>query len=111
MASRRGAQVGCDVNPLVESFERIGSTWRLVVLDRLYGEEMRFNELKRSVDANSRTLARVLDELTEEGLVDRRVEEAAPVASYYRLTEKGAALQPVFESLETWGEEWLAATE
>jgi DNA-binding HxlR family transcriptional regulator len=99
--------MGSNVRPLVESFDRIGSPWRLVVLDSLYGEEMRFNELKRSTGANTSTLARVLDNLEDDGLVERRIEEASPVATYYRLTEKGKALKPVIRSLTEWAEEWL----
>jgi len=34
------------------------------------------------------------------GLVERRTEAAALVATYYSLTEKGAALRPVFDELD-----------
>ena len=44
--------------------------------------------------------------LQEAGLVNRRVEDK-PIATYYSLTEKGAALCPVFSELEGWAEEWL----
>jgi DNA-binding HxlR family transcriptional regulator len=95
--------------PIVESLEQIGSRWRLVVLHDLAEGEKRFNELKRSTDASSRTLSRVLDDLEEMDFVDRRLEEDAPVATYYSLTEKGESLCPVFEEIESWAEEWLAA--
>ncbi len=91
---------------IVEAIDAIGSKWRLVVLSDLYGEEKRFNELKRSTGASSRTLSRVLDDLEEAGLVARRVEDK-PLATYYSLTEKGASLCPVFEELADWAEDWL----
>jgi len=91
---------------VVETVERIGSEWRLIVLYNLADGEQRFNELKRSTGANSRTLSRVLDDLEEAGLVDRRVEDR-PIATYYSLTERGEALCPVFDSLEAWSDEWL----
>lgn len=75
--------------PVIESIELIGSQWRLAVLHELLEGEQRFNELKRSTGANARTLSRVLDDLGEMGFVDRRIEEDAPIASYYSLTEKG----------------------
>ena len=93
--------------PVVESMEQIGSKWRLVVLHDLQDGEKRFNELKRSTEASSRTLSRVLDDLQENGLVHRRLEEDAPVATYYRLTEKGESLCPVFDQIERWAEDWL----
>lgn len=95
--------------PLVDSLEQIGSKWRLVVLHELLNGERRFNELKRETDANARTLSRVLDDLQETGFVDRRMEEDAPVATYYSLTSKGESLAPVFEEIDSWAQEWLAA--
>jgi DNA-binding HxlR family transcriptional regulator len=93
---------------VVESLERIGSQWRLVVLHDLQDGEKRFNELKRSTGANARTLSRVLDDLGESGFVDRRMEPDAPVATYYSLTPRGESLRPVFDAIEDWADEWLA---
>ncbi|WP_096388860.1 winged helix-turn-helix transcriptional regulator [Halopenitus persicus] len=95
--------------PVVDSIEQIGSRWRLVVLHELQNGEVRFNELKRSTDANARTLSRVLEDLQETGFVERRLEEDAPVATYYSLTPKGESLCPVFDAIEGWADEWLAA--
>jgi DNA-binding HxlR family transcriptional regulator len=92
---------------VVEALEQIGSPWRLVVLYDLQTGEQRFNELKRSTDANSRTLSRVLDDLQETGFVERRREPDAPVASYYSLTAKGESLCPVFDEIEAWADDWL----
>lgn len=92
---------------VIDSIQQIGSQWRLIVLHDLQEGEKRFNELKRSTDASSRTLSRVLNDLQELGFVDRRMEEDAPVATYYSLTEKGRSLCPVFDEIEAWAEEWL----
>ena len=94
--------------PVVEAVEQIGSQWRLVVLYDLQEGEKRFNELKRSTGASSRTLSRVLDDLQELALVDRRLEEDAPVATYYSLTDKGESLCPVFDAIGDWAREWIA---
>ncbi|TKR27765.1 winged helix-turn-helix transcriptional regulator [Natronomonas salsuginis] len=93
--------------PVVESMEQIGSKWRLLVLHDLQDGEKRFNEIKRSTNANSRTLSRVLDDLGETGFVERRLEEDAPVATYYSLTPKGRSLCPVFDEIEAWADSWL----
>lgn len=95
-----------EVCAVVEAVEQIGSQWRLIVLHDLADGEQRFNELKRSTSASSRTLSRVLDDLQDAGLVDRRVENK-PLATHYSLTEKGFALCPVFTDLEEWADEWL----
>jgi DNA-binding HxlR family transcriptional regulator len=106
--AQRAAEAGDDdVCPVVDSVEQIGSQWRLVVLHDLQEGEKRFNELKRSTEANARTLSRVLDDLQESGFVARRLEEDAPVATYYSLTAKGRSLGPVFAEIEQWADEWL----
>jgi DNA-binding HxlR family transcriptional regulator len=43
------------------------------------------------------------------GFVNRRLEEDAPVATYYSLTAKGASLCPVFDAIGSWADEWLGA--
>lgn len=97
-------QGACSV---VQAVNEIGSEWRLIVLyDLVDADEKRFNELKRSTGASSRTLSRVLDDLEETGLVDRRVEDR-PIATYYSLTESGASLCPIFDELERWADEHL----
>ncbi len=96
-----------EVCPVIDAVEQIGSQWRLVVLHDLHEGEKRFNELKRSTDANARTLSRVLDDLQESGFVERRLEEDAPVATYYSLTSKGESLAPVFDEIESWANEWM----
>ena len=96
---------------VIDSLEQIGSKWRLVVLHDLQEGEKRFNELKKSTSASSRTLSRVLDDLQEMDFVERRMEEDAPVATYYSLTAKGRSLCPVFESIESWADEWVEVSE
>lgn len=92
---------------VIESFDMIGSKWKLIIINDLQNGEKRFNELKRSTEASSRTLSRVLQDLQEDGIVEKRVEDGNPVASYYSLTEKGLSLCPVFEEIDEWAEEWL----
>lgn len=96
-----------EICPSVEAAKQVCSKWRLIVIRDLEDGEKRFNELKRSTGANSRTLSRVLDTLGERSLVDRREEEQPP-GTYYSLTEKGEALTPVFAELDTWATDWLS---
>ena len=106
-ATTEAAEESRDVCPVVDTIDEIGSKWRLIVLHDLQGGEKRFNELKRSTEASSRTLSRVLDDLSELDLVERRVESDAPIATYYSLTEKGVALCPVFDEIEAWATDYI----
>ncbi|MFB6193744.1 MAG: winged helix-turn-helix transcriptional regulator, partial [Halobaculum sp.] len=106
MSSEDAAAKNPEACSVVRAVEEIGSVWRLIVLHDLRDGEKRFNELKRSTGANSRTLSRVLDDLEDAGLVARRVEDR-PIATFYSLTEAGRRLAPVFEELEAWAEGYL----
>lgn len=103
----RFAAVDPQACPTAETLDTIGTQWRLHVLRDLQDGEMRFNELKESTGASSRTLSQTLDALMDAGLVERRTEEAAPIAVYYELTEKGTDLRPVFEELDAWAVKWI----
>jgi DNA-binding HxlR family transcriptional regulator len=98
-----------EICPVARAFEITGSKWRLTVLRclHLWGEQ-RFTELQETSTADSTTLSRVLGELEERNLINRRLEDR-PIATYYDLTERGEALAGVFEEFEEWALEWTAA--
>lgn len=99
-------RLNAEACPVVETLDRVGTTWRLNVLLDLREGEKRFNDLKRSTGARSKTLSEALEALTDHGFVERRVEPEAPIAVYYGLTEKGEALCPVLDDLAAWAAEW-----
>ena len=88
--------------PVVRAVETVGTPWRLHVVYALRDGELRFNELKRAIGARSKTLSAALDELVDAGVVERRMEEDAPVAVYYRLNEAGHDLADVLADLGAW---------
>jgi DNA-binding HxlR family transcriptional regulator len=94
--------------PVVNAITDIGTPWRLNVIYALQEGEHRFNELKRATDARSKTLSEALEELGEAGIVARRMEEDAPVAVYYSLTEKGRELSDVLAAFDDWARRWGA---
>lgn len=93
--------------PAVQAVETVGTPWRLQILYALRDAELRFNELKRATGGRSKTVSDTLDVLTEEGLVTRRTEEAAPIAVYYQLTEKGNTLVGQLDHISEWAVEWM----
>lgn len=105
------AKLNAAACPTVESLDVIGTQWRLNVLYDLQDGEKRFNELKESTGASSRTLSQTLDTLEEYGLVTERSERADPIAVYYRLTEEGEGLESVFSELDAWAREHMDVTE
>jgi DNA-binding HxlR family transcriptional regulator len=93
--------------PVVQAVETVGTTWRLQILYALRESELRFNELKRATGGRSKTVSDALDVLTDEDLITRRTEEAAPIAVYYRLTEKGKTLLSRLDEVSQWAVEWM----
>lgn len=98
-----------EICPVARAFEIVGSKWRLTVLRslHLYGEQ-RFSELQETTTADSATLSRILKDLEEQELINRRLQDR-PIATYYNLTERGASLTGVFEEFEAWAFEYTAA--
>jgi DNA-binding HxlR family transcriptional regulator len=93
--------------PVVQAVETVGTPWRLQILYALRDAELRFNEIKRATGGRSKTVSDALEILTEEGLVTRRTEEAAPIAVYYQLTEKGNTLLGRLDHISQWAVEWM----
>ncbi len=67
-----------------------------------------FNNIKKALDGiSSNLLSERLKELEEQGLVVSELYSAHPPRYQYTLTEKGEALEPVFNSLLIWGSSHL----
>ncbi|QGX93712.1 transcriptional regulator [Haloplanus rallus] len=81
------------------------------MLYALRDPELRFDELERATGGRSKTVSDALDVLSENDLITRRTEEAAPIAVYYRLTEKGETLVSRLDDVSQWAVEWMDAVD
>jgi len=97
--------------PVLQTLETVGTQWRLQVLYALQGSELRFNELKRATGGRSKTLSDALEVLVDEDLIERRTEEAAPIAVYYQLSAKGETLVERLDDVSQWAVEWMDGVE
>ena len=93
--------------PVVQALDTVGTQWRLQILYALRDSELRFNELRRATGGRSKTVSDALDVLTDSGLITHRTEEAAPIAVYYGLTDKGGALVSQLDDVRQWAVEWM----
>ena len=85
----------------------LSGKWTILILHELSLGAKKFNELKREIDITHSTLAKHLKLLVEEGLVQRKVFPEVPPHVEYSLTEIGKSFQPVLDSIETWGNEYI----
>lgn len=95
--------------PITTTAAVIGKKWHPVLVHRLLEHgPSGFNELKENVDGiSSKVLSDSLEDLQENGLVDREVISEQPFRVQYSLTERGSSLEPVIDAMADWGETHL----
>ncbi|HCN50340.1 MAG TPA: transcriptional regulator [Chryseobacterium sp.] len=83
---------------------KIGGRWKLLILDKLKTEKLRFSELRKSISGiTERMLTLQLRELEKEGLVKRTVYAQVPPRVDYELTDIARELIPIWQLLSEWG--------
>ena len=88
--------------------ELIGRRWSGAILFLLLKQKCRFATLRDAIpDITDRMLSERLQELEEEGLVDRTVVPETPVRVEYSLTRKGRALTDAMNAIAEWAEKWI----
>lgn len=99
---------GC---PMAAAFAAIGGRWKLTLLYWLARGDAHFAELRRRcVPITAKVLAEQLRELEAEGLIHRVETGPVPAPVVYRLSQYGATVIPVVESVRIWGETHLEQT-
>jgi len=89
--------------PVEEALRLLTGKWRLLILFRLSQGPQRFNALQRALSpVTQKVLTASLRRLETDGLVWRRSAMTVPPEVAYGLTDRGAALGPVFEVLGQW---------
>ena len=95
---------------VAKALDVVGDRWTLLIVRELLLQgPCRYTDLKNGLPGiATNLLADRLAQLEEAGLV-RREEAAPPVATtLFRLTEAGAELEPVLNSLGAWGIRYMA---
>ncbi len=68
----------------------------------------RFATLRDAIpDITDRMLSERLQELEQEGIVERTVVPETPVRVEYSLTKKGRALAAAMDAIAEWAEKWI----
>ena len=96
---------GC---PVEATLDLIDGKWKGVILYHLQDGPVRFNALRRGLPGiTQRMLTKQLRELEQGGLILRQVFAEVPPRVEYRLSPLGETMQPVIETLKSWGETYL----
>ena len=92
--------------------ELIGRRWTGAIIFVLLKSRCRFATLRDAIpDITDRMLSERLQELEQEGLVERSVVPDTPVRVEYSLTKKGRALAEAIGSIAAWAEKYVAIPE
>jgi DNA-binding HxlR family transcriptional regulator len=88
--------------------ELIGRRWTGAIIYVLLRARCRFATLREAIpDITDRMLSERLQELEDEGVVERTVVPATPVRVEYALTKKGRELSSAFDAIGAWAEKWV----
>ena len=93
--------------PIARATDLIGDWWTPLILRNAIMGQRRFDELQESLGVPRAILARRLQRLVAEGLLEKRLYEERPPRYEYELTDKGRAFWDVLAALWRWGEDWL----
>ena len=99
----RHKHLPADCRAVSEVLARVGDKWSVLVVTRLGGGPLRFNELRRSIGGISqRMLTLTLRALERDGLVARTVQPTNPPRVDYALTRLGRSLLEPVSELGSW---------
>jgi len=92
--------------------ELIGRRWNGAIIFLLLKQTCRFATLRDGIpDITDRMLSERLQELEQEGVVDRVVVPDTPVRVEYSLSKKGKALAEAIDSISNWAEKYVSLPE
>src|ERR1044072_7953309 len=87
--------------------ELIGRRWTGAIIYCLLKSKCRFATLRDAIpDITDRMLSDRLQELAQEGIVERTVIPDRPVGVEYALTGKGRALGTAVDAIADWAHKW-----
>src|SRR5438046_3217242 len=93
-----------------QASELIGRRWTGAIIFVLLRSRCRFATLRDAIpDITDRMLSERLQELEQEGILERTVVPETPVRVEYALTKKGRALATVMDAIGEWAHKWTEA--
>jgi len=91
-------------SPIASALRLIGGKWKIMILDNLLFKQMRFGELKRSLNGiTSQMLSKQLKEMENDKLLIKKILKSEVLNTQYSLSEFGKSTIPVVKSLIKWG--------
>ena len=94
--------------PVEATLSLIGGKYKLIILWHLIKQPLHYMELQRLIqNATSKMLSQQLRALEKSGMISRAVIPEKPPKTIYSLTNFGASIIPVLDSMCDWGTGYL----
>jgi DNA-binding HxlR family transcriptional regulator len=107
---RKGAGLQALCPTVERAFDLLGRKWSGLIIRELSDGPRFYRELEKGIpNVSARMLSERVKELETEGVVTRTVQPGSPIRVVYELTEKGRALIPVMQGIESWARAWSEA--
>jgi DNA-binding HxlR family transcriptional regulator len=91
-----------------QAIEILGKRWTGLILRILQDGPKRFSEFTECIPGiSAKVLTGRMKELEQQGIVRRDVYPETPVRIEYSLTEKGQAMEPVLDAIQSWASQWI----
>lgn len=91
--------------PVELTLQLIGDKWKVLIIRDLLSGTKRFGELMKSVTGiTQKVLTSHLRSMEADGLLTRKVYPVVPPKVEYTLTQTGYSLEPILNSMMSWGE-------
>ena len=89
---------------VTKTLKILSSKWTMHILHNLFDGTKRFGEFQKLMPKISpKTLSLRLSELTDEGIISKKIYAEIPLHVEYSLTKKGRSLEDIFSKMEDWG--------
>ena len=94
--------------PIVQTLERVGERWNILLLLELFRGAQRFDELQSSLAIAPNILSSRLTRLVDAGFVEKHLYQEHPPRHSYHLTQRGEEFIPVLFGLLNFGNKHFA---
>jgi len=92
-----------DMTPMAEAVRLVGDGWTLLILWAALHGITRFDTFQRRLGMARNILSNRLSRLVDEGIMEKQPVHAGARRLEYRLTNRGRALTPILNGIESWG--------
>lgn len=89
--------------PIARSMGRVGDSWSMLILRDAFQGMTRFDEFVKSTGIAPNILTRRLNDLVDNGMLERRLYIEKPPRHEYLLTDMSRSFRPIMFAMMEWG--------